>query len=502
MGNLVSQAQQIIRLTETARAIDAPRAALAGRFRLEGPNGIWKYLGLEPLPHQRAALEHPARFRVDVWHRRAGKSRYSLLKLIDRAYWNPLPRPRYAYLAPTYAQVSDIIWSELRAIADKIPGAEVLAGSLSVFIPTFKGEMARIRLYGVDSPKQRLRGSYLDGVVLDEWQDSPESVWTEQVRPMLADKSRAGVDQWGRVNQWANFIGTPKGKNHLYTMFTRAERWEAGESVIIRDDSGRTTEVHAAGWAATRLSALATGMISDDELAQIRAEVGAEAFSQEFLCDFESGAPGAILRAELEELRDSGRIGDFPVNPYLPVMTAWDLGWNDASVVWFFQMAQGRPVFVDYLIATNANIPTLVQLVREKGYRLGKNFFPWDVAVHDLSGDGKSRADIFRRYGITPSPVKRTSLPDGIAALRRLIQRACFDRTRCGDGLDLLWQYRREKDAKSGLLKAEPVENLAIHVADALRTAALGLPKWTFSGTTVQGLTAGGVRPEAAEISA
>jgi hypothetical protein len=95
--------------------------------------------------------------------------------------------------------------------------------------------------------------------------------------------------------------------------------------------------------------------------------------------------------------------------------------------------------------------------------------------------------------------VKRTSLPDGIAALRRLIQRSCFDRTRCGDGLDLLWQYRREKDVKTGLLKAEPVENLAIHVADALRTAALGLPKWSFAG---QGAAAPGGQLQAEALSA
>lgn len=415
------------------------------------------------------------------------------MRLLDRAYWAPAPRSRFAYLGPTYSQVQDIIWAELTEYARRIPGAEIVNGALAVYIPTHKGDYSRIRLYGVDSPKQRLRGSYLDGVVLDEFQDIPETVWSQQVRPMLADQTRALTDAFGRRNQWAVIIGTPKGKNHLFTMWDRADRWGRGEPVTIRYENGAVETVSSSEWAATRLPVQETGMLSASELAQIRAEIGPAEFAQEFEVDFEVGVPGAVLRMELEELRVSGRLGEFPVNPHLPVYTAWDLGWNDASAVWFFQLTGNQPVFIDFLMATNAPIPRLVELVREKGYRLARNYFPWDVAVHDLSGDGKSRAEIFRRLGLPPTPVRRTSLADGIAALRRLVQRSCFDRVRCADGLELLAQYRREKDPTTGLLKQEPVHDMASHAADALRTAAVGIPRWSFGYAAVG-------RPQTAEL--
>ena len=61
----------------------------------------------------------------------------------------------------------------------------------------------QVRLYGADNP-DALRGIYLDGVVLDEYADMDPRVWSEVIRPALAD--RAG---------WAVFIGTPQGPQRL-----------------------------------------------------------------------------------------------------------------------------------------------------------------------------------------------------------------------------------------------------------------------------------------------
>ena len=48
-----------------------------------------------------------------------------------------------------------------------------------------------------DNP-DRLRGNYLDGVVLDEFGHMRSSIWGEVIRLMLADRQG-----------WATFIGTP-----------------------------------------------------------------------------------------------------------------------------------------------------------------------------------------------------------------------------------------------------------------------------------------------------
>src|SRR6476659_4547419 len=91
----------------------------------------------------------------------------------------------------------------------------------------------QVRLYGADNP-DALRGIYLDGIVLDEYADMDPRVWSEIIRPALAD--RAG---------WAVFIGTPKGRNAFFELWRRAQseaNWfslmlkASGELALARRD--------------------------------------------------------------------------------------------------------------------------------------------------------------------------------------------------------------------------------------------------------------------------
>lgn len=472
MGNPLQLARALVRETPP------PPPPQARRFNPRTPEEAWAFFGLTPYPHQARAMVRTERFLVDVWHRRAGKSTEKLLKLLFRAYHAPLPRARYAFLGPTYSQVQDIAWSELRAMADAIPGAVIKESLMAVIIPTAIGDHARIRLYGVDSPKQRLRGSYLDGVVLDEFQHIPEHVWTQQVRPMLSDQSRACLDALGHRNQWANFIGTPLGRNHLYTFFQRAETWGRGEGVMLRTGE-RVEEVKSSQWGALKLAVTDTNIIAEDELREIRATTPAVEYAQEFECDFDAGVFGAIFVNELRDLRARNGVTDCPVNPYAEVHLTFDLGLNDLTVCWFFQRIGPWVVFVDCLAWSNAPIPTIVQDILARGYRLGTAYFPHDARQRE-QGSGKSRLAQYRELGIRGVPVAtNVSLQDGIAATRRLLMRAMFDRVRCGHAVDILGVYRREKDPTTGLPRIDPVHDEASHYADALRSAAVGMPRWT-----------------------
>src|SRR6516162_7548396 len=57
-----------------------------------------------------------------------------------------------------------------------------------------------------------LRGIYLDQAVLDEYAQMREGVWSEVIRPALADR------QGG-----ATFIGTPMGRNAFAQLWDRAK---------------------------------------------------------------------------------------------------------------------------------------------------------------------------------------------------------------------------------------------------------------------------------------
>ena len=140
-------------------------------------------------------LSTDKRWSIAVAHRRAGKTVACIQKLTKGALECKLHEPRFAYVAPLYNQAKDIAWVYLRHYARKL-GASINESELRVDLPGG----ARVRLYGADNP-DRLRGMYLDGVVLDEYADMRPSVWGEIIRPMLAD--RAG---------WATFIGTQIGR--------------------------------------------------------------------------------------------------------------------------------------------------------------------------------------------------------------------------------------------------------------------------------------------------
>ena len=69
----------------------------------------------------------------------------------------------------------------------------------------------RIQIFGADNP-DALRGLYLDGAVFDEYGQMRPRVWSEVVRPALADREG-----------WATFIGTPMGKNHFYDLYREGQ---------------------------------------------------------------------------------------------------------------------------------------------------------------------------------------------------------------------------------------------------------------------------------------
>ena len=113
---------------------------------------------------------------------------------------------RFAYLAPTYAQAKDTAWEYLKRFTADIPGAEQRESDLMVRFTNG----ARVRLYGAEN-YDRLRGTFADGVVLDEYGDIDPRAWPEVIRPSLADR-----------NGWAVFIGTPKGRNDFYSIHKEA----------------------------------------------------------------------------------------------------------------------------------------------------------------------------------------------------------------------------------------------------------------------------------------
>ena len=161
-----------------------------------------------PRPLQRLIHEELKRWNVIVCHRRFGKTVFAINELIKQCLTSDKERPRYAYLAPTYKQAKTIAWDYLQHYSRAIPGITINQAELRIDYPN----EGHIQLFGCDNP-DALRGLYLDGAVLDEYAQMPSSLFGEVLRPALSDRKG-----------WAIFIGTPKGKNAFYDLYSNAEK--------------------------------------------------------------------------------------------------------------------------------------------------------------------------------------------------------------------------------------------------------------------------------------
>ncbi len=395
-------------------------------------------LGYAPRPHFVPFHKRTKRWAAIVAHRRAGKTVACANDLVDWALRCDKPNGRFAYVAPTYAQAKDVAWQYLKEATGRIPGAEQRESDLTVNLPNG----ARVRLYGADN-YDRMRGIYLDGVILDEMADIDPRAWLEVIRPALSDRSG-----------WAVFIGTPKGRNRF---------WDLWKQAVASPD-----------WYTLELKASQTGLIPDNELSSARATLNPSQYAQEYEVSFEAAVVGAYYGAELAKADEEARITSVPWDRTADVITAWDLGHRDATAIWWAQVV-GREIHViDYYEASGQALDHYVQVIKSKPYVYSDHLLPHDVAAHEL-GTGKTRQDVLQQLGIQPSIIKRHSIEDGINAVRLALTRCWFDKERCERGIDCLRLYRAERDEKLGVFKMKPVHDWASNGADAFRYLIMGM---------------------------
>ncbi len=412
------------------------------------PEAVAQYFTLPyaPRPLQWHFHEQRTRFCVLLCHRRFGKTVAAINDVLRQALRQPCAGGksdwRAAYMAPFSTQAKTIAWDYVKFFTQNIPNTRFSETELRCTLPTG----ASIRLFGVDNANA-LRGMYLDDVVLDEPADMPREVWTRIIRPMLADRQ-------GR----ALFCGTPNGVDNLLH-----DVWE---------EAGQQHE-HAL-WSRFAFKASETGYIDKAELAAARLSMNKEDYQQEFECSFAAAVRGAYYAEHVEALEETGRITHVPYTPELPVHTAWDLGMDDATGIWFFQVESGGQWrMLEYAEDSGQGLQHYIQLLQAKPYVYGRHMAPHDIRVREL-GTGLSRLEMAARLGISFTVCPSLPLADGINAVRSHLPRMWFDSQGCAQGLRALRQYRRQWRPRQEVYTTAPVHDWSSHACDALRYAVLG----------------------------
>ncbi|MCV6588683.1 MAG: terminase, partial [Marinobacterium sp.] len=189
---------------------------------------------------------------------------------------------------------------------------------------------------------------------------------------------------------------------------------------------------------------------------------------------FAQSTEGAYYQKQMRFLRKGRRITTtVAYNPQLPVVTAWDLGMSDAMSIWFAQV-NGREIhLIDYLEDSGEGIEYYAHELRKKGYQYSFHFGPHDLAVRELSANGKTRQEVAAQHGIRFEIVPRISnQAEGIQAVRQFLPQCFFAEEACARGVDCLDNYRKEWDDRLGVFKDRPRHDWASHGAKAFETLA------------------------------
>lgn len=372
-------------------------------------------------------------------HRRAGKTVACVNDLQDGALRCTNTRPRFAYLSPYLKQSKAVAWDYLRSgmLPLRDLGAQINESELRV--DYHNG--GQVRLYGADNA-DALRGIYLDGVVLDEFADMDPRVWSEVIRPALADRQG-----------WAVFIGTPKGRNEFYTIWERSKKEK--------------------NWFSLMLRASETGLIVQDELELAARDLTEDQYAQEFECSFDAAIVGAYYGRLMNDADTAGRISGVPHDPAAQVWTAWDLGIRDATAIWWAQTVGREVHIIDYYEASGADLGHYVREIQNRPYNYGGHIVPHDAKAKEL-GTGKSRLEVMESLGlrnVSIAPMHRVE--DGINSVRMLIPRCWFDKLKCERGIEAMRLYRSEFDEKLKNFKPTPLHDWTSHAADAFRYLAM-----------------------------
>lgn len=396
-------------------------------------------LDYSPRPHFVPFHTRKQRFGVIVAHRRAGKTVSAIYDLVDAALRCTKQDGRFAYVGPYYAQAKDVVWTYLKRATAPIPGVKKDESELRIDLPNG----ARIRLYGADN-YDRMRGIYLDGVILDEYADMAPAAWSQVIRPALAD--RLG---------WAVFIGTPKGRNAFAEVYEKA---------LLKPDR----------WFALRLRASETGIIPDEELEELKEELSKNEYRREMETDFDAAIEGAYFAEHLEQARLKGRIGRVGEDPLMQFRAFFDIGGTgakaDAVSIWIAQFIDREIRVVDYYEAQGQPLAAHVAWMRERGYdhKRCSIWLPHDGSTHDKVFDVSYESALHKAgYSVTVVPNQGPGAASArIERARQLFPLIWFNEETTKPGILALAAYAEKRDTKRNI-GLGPDHNWASHGADA-----------------------------------
>lgn len=368
------------------------------------------------------------------------------------------------HMLPEYAQARKALWGMVNPHTGKLRIDEAFPPEIR---ETTREDQMMIKfksgstwqLAGSDNYNAMMGTSYA-GMVFSEFALGNPSAWG-YFSPILAENGG-----------WGLFITTPRGHNHAESMLKVAQTrpdwfWEVSP--------------------ASKTGALSAQFLME-ELAQYQElygdTFGRSLWLQEYECSFDAAIPGAIFGEQIDKLQATGRISEVPHEQWAPVHTGWDLGYDDDTVIWWFQVYAGEIRVLDYYSNNLKDIDHYAQILEDKrverGFTYGTHYLPHDARPRTLAAGGKSMYQQFHDWNKdhgdklgTFQIARNLDLQEQIQAARATLAISWIDGVRCADGIESLRSYHRKWDDEKKTFTKEPVHDWSSHASSAFMTISI-----------------------------
>ena len=331
------------------------------------------------------------RFRVLVAGRRFGKSYLSCVELLKGAISKP--GETYFYCAPTYRMAKDIAWKTLKKLVPK----QWIKSKNETDLKIELVNESTIELKGTENA-MALRGRSLSGVVLDEAAFMDREVWSEVIRPALADKQG-----------WALFISTPDGTASWFY-----DLW----CYVPEDESG--------DWKRWSFTTIEGGNVPKEEVEAARGQLDNRTFRQEFEASFENLT--GLVAISFDDENISSEVADLHM---LPLYMGVDFNVDPLCGICAVKSNENLYVFDEIILRGGATTCDFAEEVVNR-YGVDRRIITCPDptgGARKTSGVGLTDHTILRRSGFTvSSPKAPWKIRDKITAVNTALFDAAGDR--------------------------------------------------------------------------
>jgi hypothetical protein len=181
---------------------------------------------------------------------------------------------------------------------------------------------------------------------------------------------------------------------------------------------------------------------------------------------------GAIFNTEIGLAEQNDQFTKAEYNTEFPVFTGWDIGVYTA--IWFAQFINDKIYLIDFEQDKFKGLGEWVGVLKDKGYKYERHFFPFDMRNFDWQ-TGKTRRELATdKYKLDIKILGNYKIDDRIEAVRTLFDKFIFDNEKCYEGIEFLNEYKVDFNERTGTYYEKPIKDETSHCADALQQLALG----------------------------